>query len=226
MLTWSMNTIARLPRNHARVEAAVAKVLKKGGLAVLVGNDSWRGFLTAAHCVEIAFSGRMALGDCYFEDLEEVEIAGYKFRTSIHFAEPRSDIAFLGPVDDQALPRDAEIFEKVCWDREPVPICFKELTLRKEFPAYVYTHKGRWMRGKVSQWQRMAKGLCFKTKKEIEGGTSGGPIVNSLGQLIGIVSNASVKSPALPKSSGFHPRPHMTIPVWAWAKVVGSPPKI
>ena len=51
------------------------------------------------------------------------------------------------------------------------------------------------------------------TEEQIEGGTSGGPIINDLGQLVGIVSNASDLQEGI-ASDGNFPYPSLALPVW------------
>jgi len=63
--------------------------------------------------------------------------------------------------------------------------------------------------------------LAVESDEQIEGGTSGGPIINDSGELVSIVSNFSLATEAVPKSSGLAPRLHLTLPVWLCHRIFG-----
>ena len=56
--------------------------------------------------------------------------------------------------------------------------------------------------------------LSVVADEQIESGTSGGPIINDSGELVGIVSNFSETGEGLPKSNGPVPYPALALPVW------------
>jgi len=58
----------------------------------------------------------------------------------------------------------------------------------------------------------------------IEAGTSGSPIVNGIGELVGIVSNAggTLIEKRDNKCSGRHPRPNLALPVWVLNQITGE----
>ena len=57
-------------------------------------------------------------------------------------------------------------------------------------------------------------------EEQIEGGTSGSPIINDTGELIGIVSHVSIINSEGHKSYGLIPRPHLALPVWIYNRIL------
>ena len=56
--------------------------------------------------------------------------------------------------------------------------------------------------------------IWVETEEKIEGGTSGSPIVNDKGELVGIVSSSPEGN--LQKYSGLAPLPRVALPVWIY----------
>jgi V8-like Glu-specific endopeptidase len=67
--------------------------------------------------------------------------------------------------------------------------------------AFKLTAKRVWSNGRI----------VIEAKKQIEGGTSGSPIVDDAGELVGVVSNTSEGAK---KCTGQAPIPALTLPVW------------
>ena len=141
--------------------------------------------------------------------------------------EPVADIAVVGALDGQSSPiayREAREFEDFCNGRKPVFLSRSDFTLTKDHDlvytqVHIYTHKGEWVTGKVVQFRPGAEMAWFEeTSKPIEGGTSGSPIVNDMGKLVGIVSNAGGSSSGETRQGRF-PRPHLTLPVWVCRQI-------
>jgi hypothetical protein len=193
------------------IEKAKIKIMGKNGQGVYVGNNL---FLTAAHCINFKTSGSMVLGDHFIED---IEIQGQRFRVAPWAIEPISDIAVLGPLDDQVFPDDADRLENFCEDLNPVLINTVEPELFQDFEIHVFNHEGGQVSGKGQVCSPGSKSLFIETKDEIKGGTSGGPIVDESGGLVGIVSNFSGND-----NTGVHPRPHLTLPLWVLRKLEGA----
>jgi len=148
----------------------------------------------------------MVLGDCF---IEEVRADGRKLKTAPLAVEPVSDIAVLGSLDTQTFSEDADDFEAFCANMKPVPLCTEEFEEFEPVPIHVFTHKGTWLQGTAQQCRKDAHMLSIQTDEQIEGGTSGGPVITDDGLLLGIVSNASVG-----QSDGSIPRPHLCLPCW------------
>jgi hypothetical protein len=86
---------------------------------------------------------------------------------------------------------------------------------RVSFPAHVLTHTGRWISGHVRQIVTDAHNLALCPDEQIEGGTSGGPVVTDDGLLLGVVSWTGGRL-------GSIPRPHLTAPVWLARRMLGQ----
>ncbi len=192
------------------VERAAVKLLKKGGQGILVEGNL---ILTAAHCVDFKCDGEMVLGNDF---LEPIQTCCGVFNVAALAVEPVNDLAVLGPVDGQVLPADAEAFEDFCAATKSVPICTSEFELFKEIPISIFTHKGAWIRGQAQQCANHAAMLFIHAEEQIEGGTSGSPIVNRQGEVVGIVSHSSTGSE---DCHGRAPRPHLVMPAWAYQRI-------
>jgi len=198
------------------IERATFVIPKRGGQCVLINNFF---ILTAAHCVDFSLEGDMPLGNFYIEELRAGNII---LKVEPRFVDPVSDIAILSSLDDQAFHDEVLAFEDFCDQIKPIQICQSEFEFFKEFPVYIYTHKKTWIRAKAQQHGRETKFLGIESTEQIERGTSGGPVVNDCGELVGIMSNAGIKREGNDSILGFVPRPHLTIPVWAYRKIFNS----
>ena len=76
--------------------------------------------------------------------------------------------------------------------------------------------------GNCPQCAEDASSLVVEADEQIEGGTSGGPVVNELGELVGIVSHSSQETDESRKSRGSIPRPHLALPAWVLQKMARS----
>lgn len=99
------------------------------------------------------------------------------------FADPVADIAVLGPVDNQRLGKQADVYEALV--DEAVPLSIADAPL--EGPAWLWSLDGRWFPCRV---QRLAGGplWLFEANDGIRGGMSGSPVRDEDGRAIGVVS--------------------------------------
>lgn len=218
------------------IEAATVKLLRmyRGkyrpiGRGVLVPG----GFvLTAAHNVRWSVDGRMAGGGSHVEVVETCN--GERFAMAVTAVEPVADIAVLEAMDDQAAPDDAEAFDNWCDSTEPVPISRRlnsattssrlsvQAALRNsEDGLYILTHTSGWLRGAVflnPHTLRRRGDLRLDVEAPILKGTSGSPIVDSSGELVGLVSTAKVVPQGEP-TIGRMPFAFRALPRWVSAEI-------
>ena len=125
--------------------------------------------------------------------------------------EPVSDIAVLCALDDQTFYDEAEKYDEFCRETKPVRPCTVEYELFKEFPAFIRSHRGKFISGSATQCRESCPSLAIRSDEAVEGGTSGGPVVNENGELIGIVSYIAEPSSSDSEfdCTGSMPRPHL-----------------
>lgn len=195
---------------QVKVANATVTILKTRGQGVWVKN----GFIiTAAHCIDFKCDGSMPLGDFFIEEIETIH---GKLKVSPWAVEPVNDIAVLGSLDNQIFPDEAMGFDELCKKIKPIPLFLKKLKQFEKFPVYIYTHQKTWLEGEATKWdgEKGSPAIGIETKEQIEGGTSGSPIVNERGELVAIVSNTNLKQSAIDKCQGIASRPHLALPVW------------
>jgi len=197
---------------YAKVERARVSLTKKGGQGVLVNGHL---VLTAAHCIDFTCTGGMVLGDYC---IETINAGGRELKAAVVAVEPVSDIAVLGTLDNQVFYKEAEDFESFCAETKPVPLCKRSFVRFREFGIHVYTHKGTWIRGIAVQYSGNGQQIAITTCEQIEGGTSGSPVINDRGELVGIVSTGGSKTNLMP-------RPHLALPVWVRRRIYGYRPR-
>jgi len=200
-----------LKQIYTNVAKATVALMKKGGQGVLVNGNV---IITAAHCIKYSGEGEMVLGD-YF--IEKIKTGDGELMATPLAVEPVTDIACLGPLDEQEFAKEAVDFEKFCEHTKPVPLCQSYLELFHEFNIHIYSHKGTWVTGSANRCD--SKKLFVKANDQIEGGTSGGPIINDSGELVGIVSNFTLANEGKCKSHGYAPCPHLALPVWMCSRI-------
>jgi len=196
-----------------RVADATVTFLKDGGQGVLTTNNL---ILTAAHCVQFYLTGRMTLGDYI---IEEIQTTHGKLKITPWAVEPVSDIAVVGPLDDQEFCDEVTQFEEFCSKTKPIPLCLEKPKYGDVIPVWIYTHKKTWIRGKAINYsiKKNPSKICIRTDENIEGGTSGSPIVNERGELVSIVSNAGGSIGISREGDG--PLLILALPVWIYQEV-------
>lgn len=192
-----------------RVERATVRLPNKGGLGVIVRNNL---ILTAAHCIDFRTDCSMTITNSFNE---KIEYDGRQLLALIYAVEPVKDIAVLGEPDTQDYCEEWENYVNTLDSIEPVEISSEELEPLRDIPAFIYTHKRTWQEVIVRQNGKKVP-LLMISGALIEGGTSGGPVVDQKGHLLGVISWTS----NTPPYGGRIPRPHLSLPVWAVEKII------
>ena len=151
----------------------------------------------------------ITLGDAIKHEIKTA--AGQILQVTPWAIEPVSDVALLGPMGGQECPEMVKALKTFCLKTKAVPLYLGKLS-EEPLPVWIRTHKGGWIHGEVAQYGQCSHRVRIKAREQIEGGTSGGPIVTEDGELVGIVSRSSE---SWGECFGQIPRPHLTLPAWA-----------
>jgi hypothetical protein len=193
---------------------AIVNLPRLQGRGILVGGNL---VLTAAHCIDYKSDGSMVLGDYFIEEIETAQ--GERLKASPVAVEPVQDIAVLGSLDGQEFYKEAERFETFCENTRPLTVCQGDVEIFQKFPVYVYNLDRTWVPGRAQKCNEAATSLFLEPIREIRSGASGGPIVNELGEVVGLVSVNAYGS-----GVGHCPMPHLTLPVWVCRRIFAVAP--
>jgi S1-C subfamily serine protease len=201
-----------------RVRRATVRLPKWGGQGVLVPGGY---ILTAAHCITWDGPGYLLAGQFFMESVEMRD--GRTFLANVDAADPSADIAALGPADGQAgLYEDQRAFDKFAYEAPAVPLYTRALEREESIPVHVFTHKGEWIVG-TATGGCMRGSLWLSATVPIECGTSGGPVVDDDGLLVGLVSH-SPEGHIGPDSGSEMPAPSMALPRWVLDRIMEEQP--
>jgi len=204
---------------RADVALATVKLPTRGGQGVLVAN----GFIiTAAHCLDYDqdVGIGIALGGHIHYKVETRQ--GVIHRLAPYVIEPCSDIAVLGPLDNQVF-EEAEDFETFCEQTRPVSLYRGRLyDLPEEFGIHIFTHNKGWVTGKAQVTRNYSPTVFIKADENIDGGTSGGPIINDAGELVGVISISGGSE--RDHKEGPSPLARWSLPEWIYREICGRGP--
>lgn len=209
------------PESRERVEAATVIVEQEPGRfgqGVLVAGGV---ILTAAHCVDWDTGGRMELGDCTLVYVKPP--SGESFVAEVAFVDPVSGAAALIEPGSEVLCEESDKFDAFCGSTQPVPIFLGRISVPdmsriiagEAWPSMkvaIWRHTRSWVDGIAEFIRGAPRGVaCLKVQGQVPSGTSGGPIVNEAGELLGVVSSDH-NFPFLPSA----------LPGWLWKKITDT----
>ncbi len=170
--------------------------------------------ITASHCVDWSNDGGMTLGDHF---LSKITTDAGILTAGISAVEPVSDIAILESPDCQTFYEESVAFDDYFESIKPVKLCVVIPNRFKSFPVWVWTHLNNWVAGEANFYDANST-FGYKTDVEITGGTSGGPIVNENGELVGVVSQGTTteENGKFYSSAALLP---LALPTWVIARV-------
>lgn len=200
-------------RDRAEVVAATVRLPRVNGLGVYVGG----GFiLTAAHCVNYRVEGAMALGDPF---LEKVKTSMGELVAAVAAVEPVSDIAVLGPPDNQMLFNEAQEYDEFCEQTKPVALCSRRKSFTGKIPVHILSPSMKWIAGTTNIIRPCRPTAFVEAESEVESGASGGPIIDNAAALVGLTSIFSVPAKPGGANDGPAPRPRFALPFWAYQDI-------
>jgi hypothetical protein len=182
---------------------------RRNGQCVLVEGGL---IITAAHCIEWDCTIRMAVGGVY---LSTIRTGSGDLIVSTLAVEPVSDIAVLGCPDDQDMPKEVFAYDEFVEGISPVKLQRLPPKVRTPFPVWIRTHLKSWVAGEATYY--CGSRFTYRTDSEIPSGTSGGPIVNVDGELVGVVSHGTT-SRVLGQYTSAAPLSSLALPVWIIAR--------
>ena len=195
--------------NKDDIVRAIVTMSSTGGKGFLVPGNL---ILTAAHCLgNCTNEGEIILGDHFIEKV--ITNKGDELKVKPLFIELVSDIAVLGVLDAQDCGDEDEKYEAFCERTKPIPICARRFTPQDKFPVHIYTHKNTWITGFAEQYYN-PQFLLILANEQIERGTSGSPIVNDVGEIVGVVSNFNEAAEVNGQCNGKAPNPYGAVPSW------------
>lgn len=207
---------------YSRVAAATVKLPQRGGQGVLAGDGC---IITAAHCLDYDQDTgmRIALEDHLHYEIETA--AGEKMQVAPLVIEAASDIAVLGALDGQIYPPEMiEPFETFAGRTKSVRLCRKrfirpptEFRSHIQFGVHIRTHKEAWITGKATVFRDRSSTIFIDADESIESGTSGGPVINDEGELVGVVSIAGGSGGV--SAHGNCPFPRWALPAWIYHRI-------
>jgi hypothetical protein len=181
---------------------------KKGGSGQCVLIEGGL-IITAAHCVSWDCGGEMVLGDFY---LEKIATAHGDLTATVLAVEPVSDLAVLGCPDSQTFSAPAKAFDEFCERITPLRLYRRPMMPFKPMPVWILSHLKTWIPATATYFGSNAD-FSFDTTRKINGGTSGGPIVNRAGELVGVVSHTT-EDPVDGEYCSSAPLLSLALPAW------------
>lgn len=174
--------------------------------------------LTAAHCIDTNTSGGLALGDYKPSTISTTRGRKRPFRAQPLVVETGADVAVLGSLDEQDFSTDADAYQKHFERCKTLRICLVEPEEGATFPVWILTDTGKLVRATAEHTHGHEAKIFISANAPVPGGSSGGPIVNSRGELVAIASNFS-ENEIEGAWEGDAPLLALALPMWVGARL-------
>lgn len=186
------------------------------GMGVIVGG---RCVVTAAHCLP-------GLPDPTHPCNNRIEVAlrglstGHAANARVAFADASSDLAIVasaGGGTDLSIEDEEGDFETLISKSAPASVRVNAPDAELWFRVTLRTHEGQWVAGKAKVLCDYPYWLAIHTEDDIREGTSGAPVFDDNGKVVGIVAFSATGTdftcgPCLP----------IALPAWAIELCVGK----
>jgi S1-C subfamily serine protease len=175
--------------------------------------------LTAEHCINWSRQEQRTLQEHY---LRIAPRAGKGLLCTIAMADPIADIAALTSVDSISSEASADAFAQFCRKVRPVPLAERYPKAGTSCHVHVLTHEGNWVEAWVTcpdPAGGLPKGVAMLTSSSpIKSGSSGGPVVDDAGRLVGVISWTAEGS-TQQENCGTIPIACLAIPRWVGKRI-------
>ena len=204
--------------------ARLAIVRVGDGRGFIIKTSLGRLVITAAHCLPHlpeTFSFARP-GELVYQNLIGLPDTEPTINAECYFGDPVSDIAVVGPPDEQAFPNDCKAYDTFMARLMPLPVS----DVPEGGPGYMLSLDGQWAGCSVLTLPGGGPYWIECPATSIAPAMSGSPILSEDGRGIGVICTATDTGDEPPGTSSTHgPNPRLTqnLPGWLLHQLKLSP---